>query len=64
MDFTEYTKFNYETMLKGFEDMFGDEKILSMINNGRRSKGLKELSWDDIKKLIETLKYALEIEEE
>lgn len=64
MDFTEYTKFNYETMLKGFEEMFGDEKILSMINNGRTTKGLKQLTWDDIKKLIETLKYALEIEEE
>ena len=64
MDFNDYTKFNYKTMLKGFEEMFGDEKILTMINNGRISKGLKPLTWDDIQEIIETLKYAVESEEE
>jgi hypothetical protein len=50
-------------MLKGFEDMFGDEKSLSTINNGRIAMGLKPLTWEDIQETIETIKYAVEIEE-
>jgi len=63
MDFKDYNTFNLKTMLKGFEDMFGDEKSLSTINNGRIAMGLKPLTWEDIQETIETIKYAVEIEE-
>ena len=54
---------NYKTALKGFEDMFGDEKALSMINNGLQALGQKPLSWDDIQEIMESLKYYVENEE-
>ena len=54
---------NYKTALKGFEDMFGDEKALSMINNGLQALGQKSLSWDDIQEIMESLKYYVENEE-
>ena len=63
MDFKDYNTFNLKTMLKGFEETFGDEKALSTINNGRIAMGLKPLTWEDIQETIETIKYAVEIEE-
>lgn len=63
LDFNEYQQFNYETIIKGIEAMFGDEKSLSTINNGRAVKGLKALTWEDIDEIRQTLKYYLDKEE-